>query len=396
MHPGIVQRIFLDHFADYRRKMKSHSRIDFAAWSIMTCKTPDQGYHINACPNGDYQAVVFNSCKHRACPQCGATDTELWLQRRRAQALDCHYFQVVFTIDHDLHIIWRYNRKLFTGLLMLAAWRSLRELLLDWKHLGGLVGAVAAFQSWDDELNDHCHAHFIVTGGGLNADERWVRADPDFLLYSPALASKFKGKFLDYLRRGFSRYSKSGQPKSKEQVLSVPSGMRLQQCLNLLNRLGRKRWHVNIEPSYAYAHGVLKYVGRYLRRGPISEKRIVGYDGKNVTIAYAHREKHLRATFTLHAQIFIKRLLNHVPEKGTHVVRSYGLFHPNCHEKLNIARKLLSQPPLVHALKLPKALKLLQQMFKDPGIGCCPKCNMELRTVFIRRGGKVFDLGLAA
>jgi hypothetical protein len=396
MGTGIVQQIFNDHFPDYRLKIHSHSRIDCAAWSIMTCKTPDQGYHINACPNGDFEAIVFNSCKHRACPQCGATDTELWLQRRRAQALDCHYFQVVFTIDHDLHIIWRFNRKLFTRLLMRAAWHSLRELLLDWKYLGGLAGAVAAFQSWDDELNEHCHAHFIVTGGGLNADGRWVSAKPDFLLPGEVLATKFRGKFLDYLRWGFSRYSKSGRAKNEDQVLRVPSGMRLQQCLNLLNRLGRKPWHTNIEPGYGHADGVLKYVGRYLRRGPVSEQRIIGYDGANVTIAYAHREKHPKATFTLPAHSFIKRFLNHVPEKGTHVVRCYGLFHPNCLEKLNIARKLLNQPPLVGALRPIKALELLQQMFKDPGIGRCPICHAELRTVFIRRGGKVLDLRLAA
>jgi hypothetical protein len=43
--------------------------------------------------------------------------------------------------------------------------------------------------------------------------------------------------------------------------------MRKQQCLNLLNKLGRKRWHADIEPAYAHANGVFKYVGRYIRRG---------------------------------------------------------------------------------------------------------------------------------
>ena len=56
--------------------------------------------------------------------------------------------------------------------------------------------------------------------------------------------------------------------------------------------------------------------------GPISEKRIVDYDGDTVTIAYAHPEKHEQPTFKLDAQTFIRRLLEHVPEKGTHLVRS--------------------------------------------------------------------------
>ena len=48
----------------------------------MTCRTPLQGYHIDECPNGDYAVRVNNSCKHRACPQCGAVDTQLWLERQ--------------------------------------------------------------------------------------------------------------------------------------------------------------------------------------------------------------------------------------------------------------------------------------------------------------------------
>jgi len=72
MQAGIVQKIFLDHYHDYESGHIPHSREKDAAISIMTCKTPAQGYHIDACPNDDYEAIVFNSCKHRGCPMCGA------------------------------------------------------------------------------------------------------------------------------------------------------------------------------------------------------------------------------------------------------------------------------------------------------------------------------------
>jgi len=396
MQAGIVQRIFNDHFAAYRSKTILHSREKYAAWCIMTCRSQEQGYHIDACPKGDYQEIVYNSCKHRACPQCGATDTQLWLERRKAQALNCPYFHIVFTISHDLHSIWRFNRKLFTNLMMRAAWHSLRELLLDWKHLGGLVGAVAAFQSWDDEMREHCHLHFIVTAGGLNADGRWVRANTDFLIPTPVLAAKFRGKFLAYLREGFSKLTVTGRIKPEDQVLRAPAGLSVQQCRNLFNKLGRKRWHADIEPAYEHANGVFKYVGRYICRGAISERRIIGYDGKQVAIAYAHREKHEESTFKLSAHGFIRRLLNHVPDKGAHVVRSYGLFHPNCREKLNLARKQLGQGPYVATLKIPTALELLQRMFPDQQIGRCPHCSARLRTVFIYRGGSASIWKLAA
>jgi hypothetical protein len=396
MQAGIVQKIFNDHFDQYRLKNTLNNRQSKAAWSIMTCRTEMQGYHIDACPNGDYRKLAFNSCKHRACPQCGSTETQLWLEHRKAQALNCPYFHIVFTISHELHEIWRFNRKLFTNLMMRASWHSLRELLLDWKYLGGLVGAVSAFQSWDDEMREHCHLHYIVTAGGLNSDGRWVKADSSFLLPTPVLASKFRGKFLAYLREGFSKYTVTGRPKSKVRILRSPTSKSVQQCLNLFNKLGRKRWHADIEPAYEHANGVFKYVGRYICRGPLSERRIVNYDGQQVTIAYAHREKHDHPTFTIAAHRFIHRLLRHVPEKGTHVVRSFGLFHHNCRQKLNLARKLLNQGPYVPSAQLPSTMELLQRMFPDQTIGLCPHCGMELRTVFIYRGGHVSPWKLAA
>ena len=114
---------------------------------------------------------------------------------------------------------------------------------------------------------------------------------------------------------------------------------------------------------------------------------------KKVIIAYAHQEKHEQPTFCLTPDIFIGRLLSHVPQ---YVVRAYGLFHFNCREKLNSARKLLDQPPYVPSSRVPSALELLKQMFADQHIGQCPYCNMELRTVFVYRGGRRPDWKLAA
>lgn len=396
MKSGIIQRIFSDHYDSYRQGRRMSPREEYAANAIMTCRTQVQGYHINACPNGDYVDVVANSCGHRACPQCGATDTQLWLERQKAKVLNCRYFQVVFTISHDLHPLWHFNRKLFTHLMMSAAWHTLRELLLDFRHLGGLVGAIGVFQSWDDEMRDHCHLHFIVSAGGLNSDDRWVSARNDFLVPTPVLAAKFRGKFLVYLKAGFSRKTPSGQTKPETDILRPPTGMTEQQCLNLFNKLGRKRWHAQIEPPYEHANGVFKYVGRYIRRGPISEKRIVRYDGESITMAYAHEGKHDQLTFTLSAHDFIRRILNHVPEKGTHVVRSYGLFHPNCQKKLDVARKLLNQGPYVPKLHRSSALELLERMFPARNLGRCPHCKTGLRTIFICRGGQAPAGKLAA
>lgn len=128
--------------------------------------------------------------------------------------------------------------------------------------------------------------------------------------------------------------SKRNNEKPAKERLYPPPGMSTQKCINLINRLGRIRWHADIEKPYDHANGVFKYVGRYIRRGPISERRIQEYDGKVVKIAYAHPDKHEKPHFSISAQTFVHRLLlSHVPEKASHVVRPLGLFHPNCRAK---------------------------------------------------------------
>ncbi|MCK9304750.1 MAG: transposase zinc-binding domain-containing protein [Bacteroidales bacterium] len=147
MKPGIVQKIFNDHYSALNAARRLDRRSRWAAWNIRTCRTSAQGYHIDACPNGHYQILLNNSCRHRACPLCGATETELWLERQSAKELRCPHHQVVITSPAILRELWRWNRKAFTTQYFRAAWHTLRELLGDKRRFGGLLGAIGVFQS---------------------------------------------------------------------------------------------------------------------------------------------------------------------------------------------------------------------------------------------------------
>ena len=83
MHAGIVQKIFNDHFDQYRRNTILSLREHSAAWSIMTCRTEDQGYHIDACPNGDYRQLVYNSCKIEPVRSAGPSTLSCGLNAAR-------------------------------------------------------------------------------------------------------------------------------------------------------------------------------------------------------------------------------------------------------------------------------------------------------------------------
>lgn len=396
MKPGTIQRIFNDHFNDVDAMHRLDERSRHAAWNIRTCRTPKQGFHIDECPNGDYRVILSNSCKHRTCPMCGSIETELWLERQLAKELRCKHHQVVFTCSDQLRDLWRWNRKLFTNLYFNAAWHALRELLADSDWLGALPGVTAVFQSWSDELREHPHLHFIVTSGGLSPTGTWIEAAPDQLIPFPVLASMFRGKFIAYLRDALDPRTPRGKIKPDDQVLIPPPGKTVQQCHSLLNKLGRKKWNVRVFEAYERSNGVLKYVGRYIRRGPISERRIRAYNGTHVTIAYAHPEKHDQPTYTLEAKEFILRLLSHAPEKGTHCVRVYGLYHSTQREKLNQARAHFGQAPYEPITEPPDAHEILHRMMPDFTGDLCPKCKARLVTVYVIRHNRSPPLETAA
>jgi hypothetical protein len=178
---------------------------------------------------------------------------------------------------------------------------------------------------------------------------------------------------------------KRGRPKPPEKVLVLPPGMTTEQFHRLLDRLGRIKWHVDVEPAYAHPDGAFKYLGRYIRRGPLSERRIVAYNGRKVVIAYAHPDKHIRPTFTLKIETFILRLLTHVPAKGSHCARVYGLYHSTGRDRLNRARAHFGQPPYAPETEPPDTHELLHRMFPDYTGDLCPKCHARLVTVTVVR-----------
>jgi hypothetical protein len=61
MRSGIVQQIFNEHFPAVDQSIRLDARSRWAAQNIRTCRTPAQGFHVDACPNGDYQTYISSS-----------------------------------------------------------------------------------------------------------------------------------------------------------------------------------------------------------------------------------------------------------------------------------------------------------------------------------------------
>jgi hypothetical protein len=291
---------------------------------------------------------------------------------------------VIFTLPHDLNALWLANVPLMTSLLFQAVRATLVDLLGDPQYLGAQPGIIAALHTWSQTLVLHPHVHCLVTGGGLTASGAWQAVRPGFLLPARVVMAVFRGKMLAALRQAWAR----GE-------VTLPEPLRSQQWLNLLNRLGHPQktpWHVWIMERYRHGAGVVTYLARYLRGGPIKNARLVAWDGERVTFLY--RARHEEADggrpaslrMTLPVADFLQRLLLHVPTPQTRVVRSYGLYHHTSADALAGCRAALGQPPVATPACLDWQTVCSQAGEAHPER--CPTCGQRLVcTGVIPRGG---------
>lgn len=196
-----LQDIFRQRYPAYERRhcVPRHQRK--AARAIMQCRSAALGGHIQLCPDGHFSRIWYNSCRHRACPQCAFIESERWLAKQRARLLACAHDHVIFTVPHDLNPVWRSNMRQLSGLLFQAVRDTLMELLDDPKCLDAKPGLMLAFHSWGRTLVLHPHVHALVSGGGLHRDGHWQGVRNGFLLPVRVVKALFRGKFIGGLRR---------------------------------------------------------------------------------------------------------------------------------------------------------------------------------------------------
>jgi hypothetical protein len=327
-----IQSILLIGYAAYE---KMHLLPDFvreAAHYLMVCRTAVLGGHTQACPDGHYQRIWYNSCKHRMCPQCAYLQVQKWLAKQKTRILQCDHFHVIFTIPEELRFLWHFNTRLMTQILFTCSRDALFELLGDEKYMGAKPGIIASLHSWTKTLLVHPHIHCLVTGCGLSQSGELRSAVKDFLLPYDLI----KDTFRKHVRKAILK-------ALKRQDLVLPDGMRPQQVKNLMNKLGRKKWNVRICEKYPHGTGVLIYLARYLKGGPISNSRIVEVTDNNVTFNYGRKRREL---MTLPIDEFIYRFLEHIPQPNAILVRSYGLYCQNKKDELERCRAFLGQEPI--------------------------------------------------
>lgn len=333
---------------------------------LTRCRTAELGGHVRVCDECEHEQIAYNSCRDRHCPKCQGGKQAAWLQARSEDLLDVEYFHVVFTLPEDLRPIALQNRKMLYGILFAAASQTLVEIAADPVHLGAQIGITAVLHTWGQTLGYHPHLHCIVPGGGIGAEGDWVSCRPGFFLPVAVLGKKFRGKFLQLLRKAHD----SGQLRFGGGISELvdPSNFSA-----LIDRCFRHKWVVYSKRPFGGPTVVLKYLARYTHRIAISNSRLVSMRGDEVTFSwkdYASGGQHRETT--LHAHEFIRRFLMHLLPKGFVRIRHYGLLANRYRrEKIAQCRALLEHLPSQEGDQFDQALLDIAPFVLD----LCPQCK---------------------
>jgi hypothetical protein len=357
----ILNAAYPVYAATHRLPLHVHKAVS----ALRRCRTGALGSHAVVCTGGHLVDVRANSCRHRACPQCGWRRVAQWLEQWQARLLPTTHFHVIFTLPRQLHTLWRWNRRGFAEAFFQAASAALLQLLEQERHLGARPGVLMGLHTWGSALPLHPHLHCLVTAGGVQPDGRWRASRPDFLLWAPILRSVFRAKLVAALEALLAQGRLALPPDLDELAVRA-----------LLDEAKQLTWHLRIEPPYAHGRGLVVYLAQYLRGGPIKNHRLVDFSAGSVCFRYREHRDAGRAKWrpmTLPVEEFLHRLFEHVPPTGLHMVRGYGLYagreraaRESCRAQLQ--PRWQQHPPTPPPAPAPKTER-------------CPRCGAPLRTI---------------
>lgn len=308
----VLARFGPAYLARYRASMPQ-PHLD-AMERMLACRTLARGGHLLQCVECGAKDFAFHSCGHRVCPKCSGAQGQTWLDERREELLPVSYFHVVFTVPDALRRIIRTHQRVLFPLLLKVVGETLIE--VGRTQLGGMIGAMMVLHTWTRTLEYHPHVHCLIPAGYLDAEGQWHGVSRSWFAPHNVLALVFRAKLAAQMR-------------------AVVEG------LQLPGSIFHTPWVVHVDQPYHGVDTVLRYLARYIHRGPLSERRILEVSSTHVTFQYRDRERTAWKTMRLSGFEFLRRFLQHVLPKHLHKVRYIGFWRRSNRPQLRELRQTL-------------------------------------------------------
>ena len=278
----------------------------------------------------------------------------------------------------ELWKLFRYNRHLLNKLSKLAA----DTLIKTARKQGVIPGIFTVLHTFGRDLKWNVHIHLSVTRGGLTHDgKNWK----PLYFSNAALMPQWRYAIIDLLRAAWDQGQLTLPYSLKEQYPDRSA------FNHWLDKHYRKHWMVYFAKACDNAERNVEYLGRYLKRPPISMKRLEPQkeNGKIQFRYFDHKAKqYLRCICS--EEEFFKRLLQHIPDKGFRLIRYYGFLANRIRSKyLPTVYNLLNQPER-NALKIQWPELMIASFGIDPL--CCPRCGTRMIRMSLMPGRSLAEL----
>ncbi len=311
-----LANIFRNHHQEYFQKYNAPSEVVRAIFDVEKCCTPAMGRSIvYVCQDCGAKEIRYQSCGNRNCPKCGHHKIGQWVANRMTEQLPVAYFMITFTLPHEFNILFKQYPKEAIKIFYDSVKNSLLE--MGKNKLKGKLGFMMVYQSWTRKGDFHPHIHVMLPGGALSEDknEWYFPAKRDFLFSERPLMALFRGKF-------------------NEQI------WQFQESKKIPKNVYKKNFVVNIK-KFDGVKNPFNYLAAYTQRGFLSNERIVGYDGENVTFEYKDSTTKKMCQRTLSAVDFMHLYLQHVLPKGVQRIRYGGFWAGAARKSLYAAKEIL-------------------------------------------------------
>jgi hypothetical protein len=278
---------------------------------MLACGLEVMGYATHCCSNGQcaHSKKVCFSCKSRFCPTCGKKATDQWILTQRATLPQTRWQHITLTMPSDLWDLFRLNRQLLKDPSRLAAGIIKKTAVKK----GILPGIFTALHTFGRDLKWNIHIHLSVTCGGITAaGAQWK----SMYFVKAQIMPMWRYAIIDLLRQS---YGSLVLPETLQALCSIK-----QAWDSWLNTHYEKPWIVHFAPPSSSHTRNVNYLGRYIKRPPLSQSRLKHYDGKTVAFDYLDHKTGKHRTAHYDAEEFIDRFVQHIPDKHFRMINFYG------------------------------------------------------------------------
>lgn len=375
---GLIAQILEDHWDDFYNSHREAINLKRPnapreVKKVIDCYNKNLGCSTYICPKCQDCIFVGHTCKSRFCSSCGYKYKMERVENILETAYNCNHRHIVFTIPKVLREYFYHPFKERINLLFEAVNLTIDSMFNEYfkynkktkkiikyiKKIKAQAGFFAFLHTFGRDLKWNPHIHVLIAEIELTQDNKCKKHE--FFNFE-SFRKRFQKNILNLLEKNIG---KSFKPIKK-----------------LCYEENKNGFYVYAEKKkFRSLKDSIEYAARYCGRPPISENRIVNYDGENVTFGYNAHEDDEYHEVTLSALEFIMLLVNHIIPTNFKTIRYSGFYRKkhSMHDKM--FKMIKEEMKQIRRTCLKYKMSILKCFNRDPYR--CPRCNTKMNLLVL-------------